>query len=287
MSDARHGLLVCPLEWGFLLQEPGQTPLALITEAEKQAKPLELDPFRGQLFEAFVMADAAGYLGEEAPFDLSADGLCRALAEQWGLGDATREAFTNQTKLGADQLARAHGFAESVHRAEQRSCRFELRVVARALPVRHALGDVMPASEHDRARDDAAPLLEASERLHADVGAASYEVGAENRQGGPDQLGPVLSRAILGSLDCAPRLGSEGSINYVLEVDFASRRLNVFAGKSGQWRGARVKKTIACVQRALPELDWAGLQHQHQYYAVAILATYPAPDTIREQPTFD
>ena len=33
-SDARHGLLVCPLERGFLLQEPGQTPLALITEAE-------------------------------------------------------------------------------------------------------------------------------------------------------------------------------------------------------------------------------------------------------------
>ncbi|HWO12867.1 MAG TPA: hypothetical protein VNN80_25385 [Polyangiaceae bacterium] len=103
----------------------------------------------------------------------------------------------------------------------------------------------------------------------------------------PAPLGGVLSRAILGSLDCAPRLGSEGSINYVLEVDFASRRLNVFAGKSGQWRGARVKKTVACVQRALPELDWAGLQHQHQYYAVAILATYPAPETIREQPTFD
>ncbi|WP_253584821.1 transcription-repair coupling factor [Aeromonas caviae] len=34
VSDARHGLLVCPLERGFLLQEPGQTPLALITEAE-------------------------------------------------------------------------------------------------------------------------------------------------------------------------------------------------------------------------------------------------------------
>lgn len=79
---------------------------SLIADAEQQKKPLELDPFRSQLFEAFVMADAAGYLEEDSACDMSADGLCRALAERWGLGDATREAFTNQTKLPADQLAR-------------------------------------------------------------------------------------------------------------------------------------------------------------------------------------
>ena len=33
-SKARHGLLVAPLERGFLLREPGQEELALITETE-------------------------------------------------------------------------------------------------------------------------------------------------------------------------------------------------------------------------------------------------------------
>jgi hypothetical protein len=78
----------------------------LVSDSERQGKPLELEPYRPQLFEAFVMADAAGYLDEDADCDMSADGLCKALAERWGLGDATREAFTNQTKLGADQLTR-------------------------------------------------------------------------------------------------------------------------------------------------------------------------------------
>lgn len=79
---------------------------SLVTDAEKQGKPLELDPYRPKLFEAFVMADAAGYLGDDATFDMSAEELCRMLAERWGLGDATRDAFTSQTKLAADQLAR-------------------------------------------------------------------------------------------------------------------------------------------------------------------------------------
>jgi hypothetical protein len=78
----------------------------ILTDAEKQGKPLELDPYRPQLFEAFVMADAAGYLGEDSPCDMSSDGLCRALAERWGLTEAARESFANQKKLDADQLAR-------------------------------------------------------------------------------------------------------------------------------------------------------------------------------------
>ena len=101
------------------------------------------------------------------------------------------------------------------------------------------------------------------------------------------ELEAALSRAIGTSVPCAPRAGEDGSINYVLEVDFGARRLNVFAGKSGQWRGPRVKKAVACVQRALPSLDWANVAHQHQYYAIAILATYPAPESVQRLPTFD
>jgi hypothetical protein len=87
----------------------------------------------------------------------------------------------------------------------------------------------------------------------------------------------ALRQGIQSNVDCAPRTDKEGSINYVLEVDFTSNRLNVFAGRSGSWRGARARKAVTCVLRSLPPLAWADITHQHQYYAVAILATYPAP----------
>ena len=87
----------------------------------------------------------------------------------------------------------------------------------------------------------------------------------------------ALRQGIQNNVDCAPRGGKEGSINYVLEVDFTSNRLNVFAGKSGSWRGSRARKAVTCVLRSLPPLPWTDMTHQHQYYAIAILATYPEP----------
>lgn len=101
------------------------------------------------------------------------------------------------------------------------------------------------------------------------------------------ELETALARAIVASVDCAPRAGEDGSINYVLEVDFQSHRLNIFAGKSGLWRGPRVRKAITCAQRALPSPDWENVPHQHQYYAIAILATYPMPETVHRLPTFE
>jgi|SRR5579863_5770356 len=99
----------------------------IVQEAERTKRPLEIDPFRSRLFELFVMADAADLLKEaekgdasagvdavegDSPrneplgADLTADNLCRALAERWNLGDAARESFTNQTRLPAAHLAR-------------------------------------------------------------------------------------------------------------------------------------------------------------------------------------
>jgi hypothetical protein len=43
----------------------------LLLEAEEALKPLELDPYRSRLFELFVMADAAGFLDEDAAPDLA------------------------------------------------------------------------------------------------------------------------------------------------------------------------------------------------------------------------
>jgi hypothetical protein len=90
-------------------------------------------------------------------------------------------------------------------------------------------------------------------------------------------LEAALRQGIQSNVDCAPRTGKEGSINYVLEVDFKQSRLNVFAGKSGSWRGTRARRAVTCVLRSLPPLPWTQIAHQHQYYAIAILATYPAP----------
>lgn len=77
----------------------------LIAEADAARKPLEIDPYREQLFELFVVADAAGLTDDDAATDLSADGICRSLSERWGLASAARESFESQSKLPPAQLA--------------------------------------------------------------------------------------------------------------------------------------------------------------------------------------
>jgi hypothetical protein len=86
----------------------------VVQEAEQAGRPLEIEPYRGRLFELFVMADAGELTkestneNEEEPnkFNLSSDGLCRALAERWNLGDAVRQSNANQTRLPPAHLAR-------------------------------------------------------------------------------------------------------------------------------------------------------------------------------------
>ena len=83
---------------------------AILADAERSVRPVEIDPYRGQLFELFVTAEAAGFLGalaeREGEPDLSADGLCRRLGERWGLADSLRGSVAKQEKLPADQMAR-------------------------------------------------------------------------------------------------------------------------------------------------------------------------------------
>ena len=102
------------------------------------------------------------------------------------------------------------------------------------------------------------------------------------------QFEAALRRAIESNAECVARRDESGSINYVLEVDFSAARLNVFAGKSGTWRGRRAKAGVECVEGALPEPRWSAIAHRHAYYAIAILATYPAADRVVESmPAFD
>ncbi len=93
----------------------------LITEAQAKTRPLEVDPYRSQLFEYFVTAYRSGLIPDEREvgafqnadedeeddlLNLSADSVCRLLARRWGLDMAAREAQALQTRLAADQLER-------------------------------------------------------------------------------------------------------------------------------------------------------------------------------------
>jgi hypothetical protein len=97
----------------------------------------------------------------------------------------------------------------------------------------------------------------------------------------------ALTKAILESVECAPRTGKEGTLNYVLTIDFASKRLNVFPGQSGLWKGPQAKSAAECVQRALAAPKWETLTHQYRYYMIAVLASYPAPDPLGGFPAFE
>ncbi|MGD9853650.1 MAG: hypothetical protein AB7U20_01740 [Planctomycetaceae bacterium] len=78
----------------------------IVKRADDSDKPLEVDPARARLFELFVTAHGSGYLEEGAERDLSADGLCHVLAEQWGLRAAALESTASQSRIPPDQLAK-------------------------------------------------------------------------------------------------------------------------------------------------------------------------------------
>ncbi|MCA9082227.1 MAG: hypothetical protein KDA58_16815, partial [Planctomycetaceae bacterium] len=78
----------------------------LLIEAETSNKPLEVDPYRGQLFDLFAMAEAAGGLEEDVEPDLSADGVCAALAQRWGLKAAAEESFQKQDRMSPEHVGR-------------------------------------------------------------------------------------------------------------------------------------------------------------------------------------
>jgi hypothetical protein len=103
-------------------------------------------------------------------------------------------------------------------------------------------------------------------------------------------LEKALGAAIKATVDCAPKQKEEGSINFVMSVDFTARKLHAFPGASGSWRGPLARKASDCVNRALPLPDWGAMPHQYRYYWIAILATYPSPSSLSVPagtPTFE
>lgn len=96
----------------------------------------------------------------------------------------------------------------------------------------------------------------------------------------------ALATAIEESIDCAPRTGEGGTLNYVLKVDFNKNTMHVFPGASGVWKGPQARRATQCVKRALPAPDWEKLAHDFRYYEIAILAEYKPPAPL-EAPLFE
>lgn len=96
------------------------------------------------------------------------------------------------------------------------------------------------------------------------------------------QLEAALAKAITDTVDCAPRTGDEGALNFVLKIDFAHKTLHVFPGASGTWKGPQARRTTQCVKQALPAPDWEHIEHKLNHYEIAILATYrnPPPSSV-------
>ena len=86
----------------------------------------------------------------------------------------------------------------------------------------------------------------------------------------------AFKKAIVTGDDCAPKSKLKGSINYVLTVDFAHKKLHVFPGASGDWRGKQARRSTTCVERGVKVADW-NVPHQYRFYAIAVLATYAGP----------
>jgi hypothetical protein len=101
---------------------------------------------------------------------------------------------------------------------------------------------------------------------------------------------PFFEDALLGAIretiDCAPRTGEKGTLNYVMKIDFSTKQLHVFPGASGMWKGPQARRAAQCVKRALPAPNWDELSHNFRYYEMAVLTHYAPPAAV-EAPLFE
>ena len=90
----------------------------------------------------------------------------------------------------------------------------------------------------------------------------------------------ALAESIRKNTGCAPKTGETGTLNYVMQIDFRRKWVNVFPGASGQWKGPQARRAAKCVERSLPRPEWQKITHQYSYYMIAIMASYPPPAPI-------
>jgi hypothetical protein len=94
-----------------------------------------------------------------------------------------------------------------------------------------------------------------------------------------DHVAPLeraLSDAVEQSAACVPESLSSGTIEYVADVSFARRKVNVVLPRAG--RSVRDRKVLgACasaVRTAMSTVPLEGVEHQHSRYRISVIATY-------------
>lgn len=78
----------------------------VVDEAEANTKPLEMEPYRGRLFELFVLANGAGLTDEEVEPNLASDAVARILAERWGLRQEVNSSAAAERAISNDGVAK-------------------------------------------------------------------------------------------------------------------------------------------------------------------------------------
>ena len=86
---------------------------AVLAECERKTRPPEVAPYRDRLFALFAASFDAGLTGDpddrrpgDRTEDLSADGLCKALGEKWGLAAAAAADPAAGPALSGDHVAK-------------------------------------------------------------------------------------------------------------------------------------------------------------------------------------
>jgi hypothetical protein len=88
-----------------------------------------------------------------------------------------------------------------------------------------------------------------------------------------------LARAIRDNVSCGPSSKTPYTVSFVMQTDFRTKKLTLFAGKSSSIKREKVQPLLRCVKRALPAPDWGTIPHQYVRYKVNVVANYPASDT--------
>src|SRR5262249_54954890 len=85
----------------------------------------------------------------------------------------------------------------------------------------------------------------------------------------------ALARAVRENQPCAPPIKGNFAVSYVMELNFRTKKLNVFAGKSTTIKREKTKDLLQCIRRAMPTPDWGTIPHQYVKYKVSLLGNYP------------
>ena len=95
-----------PVSQASLIEQIASQLQEVVDEAEANTKPLEMEPYRGRLFELFVLADGAGLTDEEVEPNLTSDAVARILAERCGLRQEVSSSAEAAKAISNDGVAK-------------------------------------------------------------------------------------------------------------------------------------------------------------------------------------